>query len=125
MDSDFPREIILIDDEPSVLLALKLMLQALGYKVAPYSELEPALNAIKAARANDLVICDLRMPKKNGLKVLEETRTLNPQLPFVLMSAEPQNSEMAAAAAFQVSGFLTKPFTPQELTLLLEQVKTA
>lgn len=126
---DTLHRILLLDDEPSVLFALKLLMEAVGYSVVDFSDPQAAIAYLKDIQENEasmtaenqleppveLFISDLKMPHMNGLKVLEEAKKIAPDLPFVLMSAHAQNHERDQAAALGSFGFLAKPFTPQQL----------
>ncbi len=113
------RTVMLIDDEESVLTALHLLMQALGYNVKPYSQGLRAVEALQTGEECDFLLCDLRMPEINGLKLLAQVRQMRPALPAALMSAHATGDEIAQAEALGVVGFLGKPFTPQELRELL------
>ena len=113
--------ILLLDDEPSVLLALKLLLQALGFRVSDFCEVEAALKFLSDGQACDLFICDLRMPRYDGLTVLEQSKRIRPGLPFVLMSGLADDEESAKARRKGASGFLAKPFKPEEVKALVQQ----
>ena len=109
------RKILLLDDEPAVLFALRLLLQALGFEVADFPSGSAALDYLRADGKCDLFLCDLRMPKMDGIDVLREAKRINPQLPFVLMSAHATSEDIAAARTVGECEFLAKPFTPEDL----------
>ena len=112
--------IILIDDEASVLFALKLLLQALGYEISDYNSPVEALDYLRSTDVkHDLCICDLKMPKFNGLEVLTETKKISNSLPFILMSAHATPEEINKAKELGASGFLAKPFSPEQLKAML------
>lgn len=113
--------ILLIDDEPSVIFALRLLLEALGFKVQEFCKAEEALTSIKHGAFYDLCICDLKMPKMNGLQVLEASRALAPNLPFILMSAHASTEEVDKALSLGAFGFLAKPFTPEQLMEIVKR----
>lgn len=115
--------ILLIDDEPSVLFALKLLLEALGFAVHDYNQPEEAIGFIKNNNLPDLCICDLKMPKMNGLQVLAEVMNIAPSLPFVLMSAHANLEEVQKAEQLGARGFLAKPFTPEQLKKLVQDLQ--
>jgi CheY-like chemotaxis protein len=125
-----PREstakvrITLIDDEPSVLFALKLLLEALGFAISDFSDSELALAHLSTPDVADVCLCDLRMPKRNGLQVLEEVKKKAPQVPFILMSAHASDAELQKAKILGANGVLTKPFTPDDLQAALASVRT-
>jgi len=120
-----PREILLLDDEPSVLFALKLLLQAFGFVVRDFSMPDRALEYLTDGGSADVFLCDLRMPKTNGLDVLRRTKTLRPELQFILMSAHASEEEIARARSLGAFDFLPKPFDPQAAVDLLKRVPIA
>lgn len=117
------QNIILLDDDPAVLFALKLVIQAIGYSVADFSKPEDALDYMRQHSDCDLFISDLRMPKINGLDVLKKSKELRPQLPFILMSAHATNEDQAIAQRLGCFGFLSKPFTPDDLNELVRGIE--
>jgi len=121
------RKILLLDDEPSVLLALKLVLKALKFEVQEFSQPELALNFLKDSAQSDpktapvdLVLSDLKMPGLNGFEMLRETRLIYPELKFVLMSAHATREDVARAKELGSNGYLAKPFDPRQLREVLE-----
>ena len=121
-DTWAPKHLLLLDDEISVLFALKLLLGALGFQVEGFSSPREALSFCSRDSTTELCICDLRMPEMTGLEVLAELKTLRPNLPVVLMSAHASDDEVSRAKALGANGFLSKPFTPDDLHLLIAEV---
>lgn len=120
--SAVPQQIMLLDDEPSVLLALKLLLEAIGYRVFDFPAAVDALAFLKEGKACDLCICDLRMPSMDGLQVLEAMKKIRPALPVILMSGHATETEMERARELGVSGFLSKPFSPDQLKEAMDDI---
>lgn len=118
-----PFRILLVDDEPSVLFALKLLLEALGYKPHDFSIATAALDFLKGGNDCDLFICDLKMPRMNGLEVLAAVKMIRADLPFVLMSAHATSGEVDMAKQLGAIGFLAKPFTPEQLNEVVNTIK--
>ena len=116
------KEIVLLDDEASVLFALKLLLEALGFSVHDFSDPHLALEYVGSDKIADLFLCDLKMPKMNGLEVLKRVRELAPKLSFVLMSAHAGRDEIDTAQALGAAGFLAKPFTPDQLRQMVAEL---
>jgi CheY-like chemotaxis protein len=114
--------IALVDDEPSVLLALRLGLEVLGFTVHPFGDADEALDFIRGNDGVDLVVSDLKMPKRSGIEFLERLRGSRPDLPFVLISGHAASDEIQRATALGANGFLPKPFSPDELGDLLERL---
>ena len=120
-----PKRIVLIDDEPGVILALKLLLQVHGFIVEAFSDplvgLEFITNNAPALSSNsiDYILCDLRMPKKTGMQILMETRGIAGHIPFYLMSGHAEEAEQQKAIAEGAAGFLSKPFSPEDFLQLI------
>jgi DNA-binding NtrC family response regulator len=120
-----PFRIILIEDESSVLSALSLLLDAMGFEVRGYSDPTEAVAYMELEDdPADLCLCDLRMPKLGGLQVLEKVRARHPMLPFVLMSAHAKDEELRQALSLGIQGTLSKPFAPDELQALIGQIRS-
>ena len=117
------KHILLLDDEPSVLLALKLLLQALGFTVSAFDKALEALEHFRSNESVELFISDLRMPIMSGLEVLAEAKRIRPSVPVVLMSAHAAEAEQAYAKSAGCFGFLSKPFTVQDLQNLVQKVQ--
>jgi CheY-like chemotaxis protein len=115
------KDILLIDDEPNVLLALKLLLEAIGHSVKEFNDPEAAVAFLDSNPQTkpDLILCDLRMPGLNGLQVLSATQDTRKDIPFVLISGHAIDDEINKAYSLGASGFLGKPFTPEQLKDLL------
>ncbi|MFM1848769.1 MAG: hypothetical protein RL417_2243 [Pseudomonadota bacterium] len=116
------KEILLLDDDPSVLFALKLLLQSFQFTVKDFSAPDQALEFLSTGGTADLFLCDLRMPKTNGLDVLRRTKTIHPNLQFILMSAHASEEEIAKARELGAYDFLPKPFDPQAAVDLIKRV---
>lgn len=115
--------IVLVDDEPGVLLALRLVLQTLGFEIHPFADPVEAVSALASGKVTPtLIVCDLRMPKLNGLAVLREIRVRDIFTPFILISAHASESEKEEALVRGANGFLTKPFTPNDFVRKFEEV---
>lgn len=113
------RRIVLIDDEPSVLLALKLLLGAIGYEVREFAHSHEAVSYLRDGGICDLVLSDLRMPDPDGIGVLEIVKTARPELPFILISGHATADDVKRAEKLGADGFLGKPFTPEQLQRVL------
>ena len=112
------KRVLLVDDEPAVLMALqRLLLGALGPDVAVDAMRDPLLALVQARRCRyDVVVSDLRMPDLDGLGLLTLMAALQPQAVRVLLTGA---SDFATAqAAINEAGvfrYLCKPWNAQEL----------
>ncbi|HVP14328.1 MAG TPA: response regulator, partial [Terriglobales bacterium] len=78
-------QVLVVDDEPVVTSAIRLVLRAEGLEVASAPDGESAL-AHPALSDCRLVICDLMLPGRSGLEVLAELRARRPELPIVMIT---------------------------------------
>ena len=115
------KKVLLIDDESSVLFALKLLLQTLDFEVTEFNAAKDALEFLQTQSECDLVLCDIRMPEMDGFTALSEAKHIRPDLPFVLMSGHARGDELQKADELGALGFLAKPFTPEDLKSLLDK----
>ncbi|MBZ4422716.1 sigma-54 dependent transcriptional regulator [Myxococcus sp. RHSTA-1-4] len=116
------RTILVADDEPSIRHILTLVLTDRGYDVRAVSDGDEALREL-AARDYDVLLSDVRMPKKDGLSVLREALAVHPGLTVVVMSAygsQEQALEAVSAGAFD---YVQKPFKPEEIVFVLRKAE--
>jgi len=121
MSRIMPR-IMLIDDEPGVIFALKLMLEALECEVLPFSQGKLALETLKTDQRFDFILCDLRMPELDGFDVLTAVKSLNSNIPFILISGHATAEDIERGKALGISSFLGKPFSAQDLKEILSKI---
>lgn len=106
--------ILVVDDEPNVLLTYRLILQQEGYDVAAALSSDEARRAI-AEQQIDMLLCDLSLEKQeSGFDVIEFARQKDPSMPVVLLTgyATPEANERAQQLAIPV---LFKPIDIREL----------
>jgi two-component system, chemotaxis family, chemotaxis protein CheY len=63
----------------------------------------------------DLVLCDWNMPKLTGLDVLRQVRTVDPDLPFIMITGAADSDSVISAKASGVTAYIAKPFSQDEL----------
>jgi len=116
------RSVLVADDEASLRHVLTLVLQAQGYEVRAVGNGEEALAELEA-RDYDAVISDVRMPRVDGLTVLRKALARQPDLTFVVMSAYGQPDAALAAVAAGAFDYVSKPFKPEEVVLVLKKAE--
>lgn len=107
--------ILLVDDEPSVLGYTKTLLEIENYSVETASSGEEAIQRINRGPAPNLIVLDLVMPGMDGLETLENCKKVNPQQKVVMMSCVSDTSKVVQAIKLGASDYLTKPFQPPQL----------
>jgi CheY-like chemotaxis protein len=126
--------VVLVDDEPSVLFALQLLLKAVGYNVLEFSCAKKALEYFDTWESEtselqedkpercDVVLSDLRMPEMDGFEFIRQLRRRKAELPIILMSAHASPREQELAEQLGSNAFLAKPFTPDKLDALVDML---
>ena len=113
--------ILLIDDEPNQVQALKTFLTKRGYTIYTAGNGKDGMDMVSQNHI-DLVITDFRMPEMNGLEVLKEINELNPEIDVVVATAY---GDVEQAVEIMKSGaydYLTKPVDLDELTNLIKRI---
>ena len=115
--------ILTVDDSPSIRVALKIALTNAGYSVAEAVNGAEGIEKAKAS-AFDLIITDLNMPVMDGLTMIEEMRRMPDQMgvPIVFLTTESDEGFKARAKAVGATGWLTKPFDPDQLVRVAKKV---
>jgi two-component system KDP operon response regulator KdpE len=111
-----PR-ILIIDDEPQIGRALRLILSAHGFDVHVATTGEQGLD-LAATTAPDVVVLDLMLPGMSGLEVCAELRRWS-KAPILVLSAKGDERDKVQALDLGADDYLTKPFGTEELTARL------
>ncbi|HJW91798.1 MAG TPA: response regulator transcription factor [Anaerolineales bacterium] len=105
--------ILVIDDEPQILRALKTILSAHRYRVSVGRTGEEGL-ALAAAEQPDIIILDLGLPDMDGIQVCEQLRQWT-QVPIIILSVRSEEGEKVRALDRGADDYLVKPFGTEEL----------
>lgn len=115
--------ILVVDDDPSLLRLLSLRLEGAGHTVQPAADAQTALQALEHFPA-DCVITDLRMEGMDGLALLEALAQKHPALPVIMLTAHGSIPDAVAATKRGALDFLTKPVDKDMLLDRIEQALT-
>jgi two-component system KDP operon response regulator KdpE len=107
------RHVLVVDDEPQIRRALRLVLRANGYDVTEVGAGEDAMDALATA-TYDLLILDLMLPDLDGVEVCRRVRQWS-ELPVVVLSAYGDEELKVRALDEGADDFVTKPFSAPEL----------
>jgi DNA-binding response OmpR family regulator len=111
-----PGRVLLIEDEPNIIEAIRYILARDGWRVDTHSDGATALAAI-AKRRPDVVILDVMLPNRSGFDILRDLRD-DPgtaDLPVLMLTARGQRADRELAERRGVSLFMTKPFSNSEV----------
>lgn len=115
--------ILIVDDEPDVLMLCRVNLEHAGHEVA---ESENGTDALAQATdwLPDLVVLDVMLPGRDGFSVLAELRRrpATQDIPVVMLTAKVQLEDQIRGWSAGANGYLTKPFSPIDLSETIERV---
>lgn len=124
-------DILIAEDEPSILEALSFVLQRAGWTVHSVTDGEAVLNAVRQERPRVLVL-DIMLPKRSGFEVLKQIRAdaATRSLPVLVLTAKGQAQDRRIAEELGADSFVTKPYSNVDVvdavrTLLGEQATLA
>lgn len=116
-------KILTVDDSASIRLTTNVALSSAGYSV---TEAVNGADGLEKARAGhyDLIVTDLNMPVMDGLTMIEELRRTPGQtgVPIIFLTTESDAALKTRAKAAGATGWLTKPFDPENLVKIVRKV---
>ena len=113
--------VLVVDDESAIRRALRPALVELGFQVAEASRGEEALQLLRAA-TYDAVLLDVNMPGLGGIETLRRIRGFAPRLPILMLTVRDQEEDKVAALDLGADDYVTKPFSMREL---IARIRTA
>jgi two-component system, OmpR family, KDP operon response regulator KdpE len=113
-----PPRVLVVDDEPQIVRALKVVLREAGFDAVPAETASQALD-LAAVRPPDAAIVDLVLPDGDGVEV---TRTLREwsEMPILVLSAVGEEDQKVRALEAGADDYITKPFGARELVARLQ-----
>jgi CheY-like chemotaxis protein len=118
-----PLRVLLVDDDPTLVMIDTRLLQHLGYHITAFSSSREALAAFAAQPGEfDLVITDQAMPEMTGIALAEALRELRPDMPILLVTGSLDERASDSAARLGFGEVLLKPLSTQVLAEAAERV---
>ena len=114
-------KVLIVDDEPDILLMLRMSLEDEGHEVVMAADGQMALERIAEHRP-DLVLLDVMMPVLDGWGVLERQRELGDGTAVIVLSAKTEESDIARAMDLGAREYVTKPFDLDKVVALVQRV---
>lgn len=120
------HRILIVDDEPNIVLALELLMKKEGFEVHTVDDGEKAFHAIHELRP-DLVLLDIMMPKMDGYEVCQRIRSdaSLKSVHIVMLTAKGRDVEKEKGLALGVDAYITKPFSTREVVAKVKELLTA
>ncbi|PHR27936.1 MAG: sigma-54-dependent Fis family transcriptional regulator [Desulfotalea sp.] len=115
------KQILIVDDDLTLLEVLHTRLTTAGFKVAKASNGKDAL-VIMQKKSIDLLISDIKMPEMSGMELLTKVRATSPRLPVIFLTAYGTISGAVGAVKAGALDYLTKPFEGKDLITMIHNI---
>ena len=118
-----PKEILIVDDEPSIVVPIQFLMEQQGYNVLVAENGEDALDVIYKYKP-DLILLDIMLPRIDGYEVCEIVR-LNPEYrntKIIFLTAKGREVEIAKGLALGANAYIVKPFSNTELIAKVKEL---
>lgn len=110
--------IALVDDDQNILTSVALALESEGFEVDSYNDGETALAGL-SRRQVDLAVLDIKMPRMDGIELLQKIRN-HSQMPVIFLTSKDDELDEALGLGMGADDYITKPFSQR---LLLARIR--
>ncbi|SDR65019.1 response regulator transcription factor [Christiangramia echinicola] len=114
------EKILIVEDNPMVIRSLEFKLKRDGYEVYIAEDGRIALEILKQ-HSFDLILTDLMLPFVTGVQLIEHVKSNYPETPIIVLSTSKQEDIIMDAFNLGVEDFITKPFSPNELSVRVKR----
>jgi len=114
-------KIFLCEDDENLGMLLREYLQAKGYDTDLFPDGEAGFKGFVKTKY-DLCIVDVMMPKKDGITLVKEIRTINSEIPVIFLTAKNMKEDVLEGFKAGADDYITKPFSMEELVLRIEAI---
>lgn len=121
------KKVLIVDDSPSVRQQVGLALKQAGFSILEAVDGQDGVNKINQDRDIGMVICDVNMPRMNGLELVESVQRTPGRngLPIVMLTTEGQPQLMQRAKKAGAKGWIVKPFKANLLVAAVQKLMPA
>jgi two-component system alkaline phosphatase synthesis response regulator PhoP len=113
-DPPLQRTVLVVEDDASIALGLRINLEGEGYRVLIAEDGERGLELARAG-APDLIVLDVMLPQMNGLEVLQALRSEGRMMPIIILSARTGEMDKVTGLELGAEDYVAKPFSLAEL----------
>ena len=116
------KKILIVDDEKNLAVVFRKILEGYGYETHVALDGDKGVELAKELRP-DVIVLDIKMPKKDGISVLKELRSipLFAETPIIVLSAKGQLHEINMGLKAGASAYLCKPVMPNDIINTIEE----
>lgn len=111
--------ILIVDDDATFCIMLRTFLEKKGYSVKEAFSFSEGLKAVKATNF-DVILTDIRLPDRDGLELLTEIKSSQPQVPVILMTGYGDIRTAVKAIKMGAFEYVTKPVNPDEILFIIQ-----
>ena len=116
------QTVLLVEDDASVRLLVREVLEELGYATVEAEDADHALPIIRSDRRIDLLVSDVGLPGMNGRQLAEEARSHRPNLPVLFVTGYAENAAIRAGFLGTNMAMITKPFSIENLSAKIAEM---
>ena len=111
-----PKRILIVDDEPNIVLSLEFLMKKNGYEVETATDGDQAMDAVEQQKP-DLMLLDVMMPRKDGYQVCQLLRGREEfkDVRIVMLTAKGRDVEREKGLSLGADDYITKPFSTQDV----------
>ena len=119
-----PKRILIVDDEPNIVLSLEFLMTQAGYEVETAGDGDAAIQAV-ADKPPDLILLDLNLPKKDGRQVLMEIKSDDrlKSIPVVILTTSSSDEDILHSYKHYANCFVTKPLDLKQFFKVVKSIK--
>jgi len=115
VDRSGVKKVLVIDDSETIRQQVKQALAATGYEIIEAVDGIDGLEKLRAVTDLAIALCDVNMPRMNGLDMIAEVQRTGPKIPILMLTTEGQPSLIKRARESGAKGWIVKPFKPELL----------
>src|SRR5271170_309244 len=113
-ESSSPRTVLVVEDDASIALGLRINLEGEGYRVLIAEDGERGLELARG-EGPDLIVLDVMLPRMNGLELLQALRREGRMMPIIILSARTGEMDKVTGLELGAEDYVAKPFSLAEL----------
>lgn len=118
------KTVLVVDDSPTMRQMVAFTLSNAGFQVVEAGNGKEAMGKISGGAKPDLVVTDLNMPEMDGISLIKEIRK-NPALkftPILMLTTESTDDKKKSGQAAGATGWIVKPFNPEQMLKVVQKV---
>ena len=118
------KTVLVVDDSPTMRQMVAFTLTSAGYQVVEAGNGKEAVGKVNGGAKPDLVVTDLNMPEMDGITLINEIRKM-PALkftPILMLTTEASDDKKKAGQAAGATGWIVKPFNPEQMMAVIKKV---